>query len=862
LSLRNTPRYYSRCPFPTKETEEGEPGLLFPFRASAEERETKVNVRAFVRSTIAIGATCLLLDLFPFETTDPLRFLTYFVMSALAAGLRVSLPTVSGTLSINFLFVLIGFVHLSRSETIILGCTAAVIQCMSIPERTGRLSRALFNMSVTAIAIHVSYLVYRAMPAGASVADEMFRQAPAALALFLFHTVPVAIAMAWLEGRRVSLTWRENSLWSVPYALAGAGVAGCFAGLSQKIGWQLSLLVLPVVYLITRSYQLHIARVDDGLRHAEELAGLHLRTIEALALAIEAKDTTTANHLERVQTYAIEIGRIMRISDDELEALRAAALLHDIGKLAVPEHILSKPGRLTPDEFEKMKIHPIVGADIIERANFPYPVAPIVRSHHERWNGEGYPDGIRGTAIPIGARILSAVDCFDALSSDRQYRRALPPEEAIAFVRKEAGHSFDPDVVAVLVEHYQELERKVKANAGRIKDIASLRVTRGKPAAGFEQAAPSQGEKSGTSVNGNAPSFLDKIAAARLEVLTLFELTSDLGSSLSLQETLSVLATRLKRLVPFDSLAIYFLRGEKLIPEYVTGENFRLFASLEIPYGQGLSGWVAERRQPILNGNPSVEPGYLNDPTKFSTLRSALAVPLEGAQGVVGVLSLYHADKDAFSRDHLRILNGISAKLSNSIENALRFHVAETTATTDYLTGLPNARSLFPRLEEELSRCRRMQTPLELVVCDLNGFKQVNDRFGHLEGNRVLREVAERLRENCRDYDFVARMGGDEFVIVMPGVEGDNFHIRAAQLSQLAADAGRMITGENILSCAVGFARFPEDGADSEQLLSIADQRMYRNKYASRENADPDAPVHDRDGWPQAKAVASTLART
>jgi diguanylate cyclase (GGDEF)-like protein/putative nucleotidyltransferase with HDIG domain len=612
--------------------------------------------------------------------------------------------------------------------------------------------------------------------------------------------------------------------------------------------------------LITRSYQLHIARVDDGLRHAEELAGLHLRTIEALALAIEAKDSTTANHLERVQTYAVEIGRIMRVSDADLEALRAAALLHDIGKLAVPEYILSKPGRLTPDEFEKMKIHPIVGAEIIERANFPYPVAPIVRSHHERWNGEGYPDGLRGDAIPIGARILSAVDCFDALSSDRQYRRAMPMEEAIAFVKKEGGLAFDPAVVAVLVQHYEELDRKARANAGRIKDLPALRITRGQPAAGFVGTGPSQEDSNGN--EANVPSFLDKIAAARLEVLTLFELTSDLGSSLSLQETLSVLATRLKRLVPFDSLAIYFLRDGKLVPEYVTGENFRLFAALEIPYGQGLSGWVAEHRQPILNGNPSVEPGYLADPTKFSTLRAALAVPLEGAQGVVGVLSLYHSEKDSFSRDHLRILNGISAKLSNSIENAMKFHVAETTATTDYLTRLPNARSLFPRLEEELQRCRHNGTPLELLVCDLNGFKQVNDRFGHLDGNKVLREVALRLRENCRDYDFVARMGGDEFVIVMPGAEAGNLEIRAAQLSQLAADAGRMITGENLLSCAVGSARYPEDGSDSEQLLSIADQRMYRNKYASREDTDSAPPDENQDNWPQASTPSSTLANT
>ena len=817
-------------------------------------------MRVFVGAVIAIGALCLWIDLIPFDTSDPTQFLTYFVMSALAAGLRVSMSTYRGTLSINFLFVLIGLVHLTLSELVVIGGAAAVIQCLLSRERRPDMPKILFNLAVSTVAVHVAELVYRVVPIGPSMADETLRLAPAALALSLMHTIPVAIAIAWTEGRRVVATWRECSLWTLPYSVGGAAVAGSFATLSHSIGWQLSLLVLPVVYLITRSYQLHIARVDDGMRHAEELAGLHLRTIEALALAIEAKDATTANHLERVQTYAIEIGKIMRISSNELEALRAAALLHDIGKLAVPEYILSKPGRLTPDEFEKMKIHPTVGAEIIERANFPYPVAPIVRAHHERWNGDGYPAGLRGEAIPIGARILAAVDCFDALSSDRQYRRAMSPADAIAFVQKEAGSAFDPAVVAVLVQHYHELERQVKANAGRIKDLPSLRITRGKPAAGFEQAAPSQSEK--PAAGANAPTFLDKIAAARLEVLTLFELTSDLGSSLSLQETLSVLATRLKRLVPFDSLAIYFLRDGKLLPEYVTGENFRLFTSLEIPFGQGLSGWVAEQRKPILNGNPSVEPGYLNDPEKFSTLRSALAVPLEGAQGVVGVLTLYHADKDAFSRDHLRILNGISAKLSNSIENALKFHVAETTATTDFLTGLPNARSLFPRLEEELNRCRRGDTPLELLVCDLNGFKQVNDRFGHMEGNRVLREVAARIRENCREYDFVARMGGDEFVIVMPGVEAGNFQIRAAQLSQLAADAGRMITGQNILSCAVGAARFPEDGTDSEQLLTVADQRMYRNKYETREQTGNAVPGEDRDGWPQARIPASTLAKT
>lgn len=788
------------------------------------------HARRFIVLTTILGAAGLIHGLTHYQTTDMVRFLSYFTLAVLAAGLRVGLPTISGTLSINFLFILIGLVELSLSELLVMSTVVTIIQCLIARERRPTTVKVVFNVAVSVVAIYSARAMYVYQPIQLLGINHTITLLLSSVVLFVSFTIPVAVAIAWTEQKRILATWKECSLWSLPYYLAGAATAGLVTTLNRTIGWQLALLLIPVVYLITRSYQLYMARFDDSLRHAEEMANLHLRTIEALALAIEAKDSTTAEHLERVQTYALEIGKEIGLSHDEIEALRAAALLHDIGKLAVPEHILSKPGRLTPDEFEKMKIHPIVGSEIVERANFPYPVAPIIRSHHERWNGEGYPDGLKGEEIPIGARILSAVDCFDALSTDRQYRRGMPLEEALDFVVKEAGHAFDPQVVGILQRRWRELEKKVKANAGSIRELSTnVIVSRGKPAAGFAEAAQSLPAKP-TVTDPHPPNFLDSIAAARLEVLTLFELSTDLGSSLSLQETLSVLAARLKRLVPYDSLAIYFLRDKSLVPEYVTGENLRLFSTLNIPYGQGLSGWVAERRQPILNGNPSVEPGYLNDPAKFSTLRSALAVPLEGADRVVGVLALYHSEKDFFSRDHLRILNAISAKLSNSIENALKYQAAETTATTDYLTGLPNARSLFERLEEELGRCRRSGEALELLVCDLNGFKTVNDRYGHLEGNRVLREVGTRLRENCREYDYVARMGGDEFVILMPGIPPGNFEARAAQLSQLAADAGRMITYENMLSCAVGYARYPEDGTDAETLIAVADQRMYRNK--------------------------------
>jgi diguanylate cyclase (GGDEF)-like protein/putative nucleotidyltransferase with HDIG domain len=518
-----------------------------------------------------------------------------------------------------------------------------------------------------------------------------------------------------------------------------------------------------------------------------------------------------------------------------MEALHAAALLHDIGKLAVPEHIISKPGRLTPEEFEKMKIHPVVGAEILERVRFPYPVVPIVRAHHEKWDGTGYPFGLKATEIPIGARILSAVDYLDALASDRQYRRALPLDEVIKRLSEESGKSFDPKVVTVLRKRYRDLEKLVETHFGHIAPLrlsTDLKVERGiAPAAGFEDITVKDAA-------GQEANFLSSIAAARQEAQTLFELSQDLGASLSLDETLSVFSVKLRRLVPYDAIAIYVKRGTELVPEHVSGDNFRLFSSLRIPLGQGLSGWVAENMKPIINGNPSVEPGYLNDPTKFSTLRSAMAIPLEGLAGVVGVLALYHAEVDAFTSDHLRILLAISSKMALAIENALKYQQAESSATTDYLTGLPNARSLFLQLDRELARCKRDNSSLIVMVSDMDGFKQINDRFGHLEGNRVLRLFAQALKDSCREYDYVARMGGDEFVVVAPGLPLEAAAKKAEQLRELAKQAGQEVCSEDILSLSVGQALYPGDGQDAEALLAEADRRMYleKQRQPSRKN--------------------------
>ncbi len=755
------------------------------------------------------------------------KFVAYALIALLASRLRVALPEIPGTISVSFLFILICIVELSLRETLVVGCAAIMMQCLAKRDGWPRAEQVLFNVCSAAFAIWCAHRVYHG-----PLLSQLLHNNSALLLLsagctyFVFNTLPVAAIISLTERKSLRKVWSECYFWSLPYYLAGAGVAGLVGWVNRRYSWETTLLALPAMFVIYRSYHLYIGKLQNEKSHVEEMAALHLRTIEALALAIEAKDQSTHDHLRRVRVYAIELGKKLNLPPNELEALRAAAMLHDIGKLAVPEHILSKPGRLTPEEFEKMKIHPIVGAEILERVQFPYPVVPIVRSHHEKWDGSGYPDGLKGEEIPLGARILSAVDCLDALAADRQYRPALPLDVAMERVSQMAGKSFDPRVVELLRNNYLELEEIARSHGhaqlpGRLS--TDVRVQREvAPDNGYDVTTPE------TTAQNTA--FLSSIAAARQEAQTLFELSHDLGNSLSLSETLSVLSVRLKRLVPYDSIATFILRGHELVPEFAGGDHFRLLASLRIPLGQGVSGWVAQNRKALVNGLPSAEPGLAIDPSQHAPLRSAISVPLEGLQGVVGVLTLYHSEQDAYNADHRRILLAISSKVALSLENALAFQQAESSATTDYLTELPNARSLFLHLDRELARCKRLKTSLTVMVCDLNGFKQINDRFGHLEGNRILRHFSKSLQGSCREYDYVARMGGDEFVLVAPGLSSSAAQIRGICLNELAMMAGREICGEDLLSLSVGCAFYPEDGTDAEKLLAEADRRMYTQK--------------------------------
>src|SRR5579862_2752708 len=788
-----------------------------------------IRTKLFVGITVAIGLAVLSFSFWHWQSADLMRFACYLLVAVLASSLKVQLPGIDGTMSVNFLFILLGVMELSLPETLAIGCAASLMQSVWQARKRPDPVKVLFNVfGMMANASALSYAIYHWLD------PRMGNEKPiillvAALVFFLANTLPVSVVIALTENKTARKVWSECYFWSFPYYLVGAAAVGLVGIINRRAGWQTSLLVLPLIYWVYRSYRLYLGRleaekerVEVEKKHVEEIASLNMRTIEALALAIEAKDHTTHTHLQRVRTYAVEIAKEIGLSADEIEALRAAALLHDIGKLAVPEHIINKPGKLTPEEFEKMKVHPIVGAEILDRVAFPYPVSPIVRAHHERWDGSGYPAGLSGEEIPVGARILTVVDCLDALASDRQYRPAIPLDRAMDTVRERSGTWFDPKVVDVLGRRYKDLERIAQSTQENVPSGFSnnLRVERGlAPATGFEKWGEPQSETD----------FLTSIASARQEAQAMFDLSQDLGNSLSLSETLSVLSMRLRKLIPYDSIAVFVNRNGWLLPELVSGENFRALSSLKIRMGEGLCGWVAENCKPIINRNPQVEEGYASAP-KIATLSSALVVPLQGLNGVVGVLAMYHSTQDAFTPDHLRILLAVASKVALSVENALKYQQAESSATTDFLTGLPNARSLFVHLAQEVGRCRRMKTQLAVLVCDIDGFKQINDSFGHLEGDKLLREFTTRLKDVCRGYDYVARMGGDEFVITAPGLTPDAASDKADRLNRAAIESGRHVCGRELITLSVGMAFCPDDGTDVERLLAEADRRMYSMK--------------------------------
>jgi len=595
---------------------------------------------------IALGAATLVTAVVEWHSADPARLVTFALAAVFGSVLKLRLPGVLGEVSVSAPFILVAIVNLGLPEAVLVALLSALVQSTWRTSYRAKLAQTAFNVSVFASAVFVTGKVFQST----SPFPEPLSFAALALTYFCVNTIPIAIIIGLTERRSIFKIW-AGQRWLLPFYVASASLAWLVSTLPHAVQWEFPIICLPLVYLVHRSNRTQVVKMEQERSHMKALNGLHLRTIEALALAIDAKDHTTHDHLQRVQLYAMEIGKDLGLSEGELEALQAASVLHDIGKLAVPESIISKPGKLTRAEFEKMKIHPVVGAEILERVEFPYPVVPIVRSHHEKWDGTGYPYGLRGEEIPIGARILSVVDCLDALASDRQYRRALPLDEAMARILSEAGTAFDPKVVQALQARYQELEERARTSHAPAQAPLSvdIKITKGSaPAAGFETESPAASPARAPAqprANRRTAGSPGEVAAPAIPEVGVCSLEWD--------EALLVASRRIRRAISCDALALCACEDDFVRVKLADGEAGAGLGSLSVRQGDGLIGWVAEFGKPILNGNPSVEPGYAEARGGQPALLSALALPLIHQGRTVGVLALYRKDRDAFAGDEM-----------------------------------------------------------------------------------------------------------------------------------------------------------------------------------------------------------------
>ena len=595
--------------------------------------------------------------------------------------------------------------------------------------------------------------------------------------------------------------------------------------------WLIAGLVLVLVAMLclaARRLRAQRGQLEHERARTRATMELHLATTEALALAIEAKHQTTPNHLQRVRCYADGLARALGMTEDEVESVRTAALLRDIGKLAVPEQILTKSGPLTAEEFQKLRAHPKVGAEIVAGVPFPYPVAPLILGHHERWDGRGYPAGLKAHEIPLGARILCLVDRFEALTSEGPDHKAIGSDAALVLIQQDSGAAFDPQVVST----FSRVMSQLCVEAGLEEDAVRR--------SGSHSAGPDGEPRIADSAYfRTAGSVFNDIALAHRETYALYQIAQAMGTSLGVSDTMALISSKLSSLVPFEACALFLYSGEteSLVCRFATGTDADLLRTLTLRSGQGLAGWVARQRRPLVNARPDadLEAMHLNART---TLESALVCPLIFGQRLIGTLAVYHVDSGFYRDDHRRLLDSVCEQAAAVIHNAIVFEQTQEDSLTDPLTGLPNTRSMFMHLANELARARRLTVEVSLLVIDLNGFKDVNDQHGHHIGDNALRATADVLRAAIRPYDICVRYAGDEFIVVLAGCGRAEAEQKRVEL-QDAVDRLPFEASPGLsvpLSISAGVAVFPHDGESYETLLATADSRMYRDKSLRKHN--------------------------
>jgi diguanylate cyclase (GGDEF)-like protein len=846
--------------------------------------------RMYVTIVVTLGLVLLGVFAVFAHVDDPARFLLFLLLSCLASVVKVTVPVprAPGTqvmnMSLSFMMNFAALLVIGVHEATLIAAAGAWSQSTFNVRGKNPLYQRLFNVAAVAISVAATGWMY--VYSGGSAAawlmapEELMALAVALATHFLINSGLVAGAIALSAKQSFAKLWSDYFVSGWLNQLLGAAVAVVVArGIHQTRFWLVPVTSL-LVYLTYRTYRTYHAKLEAEQQAVQQVSDLHEATLEALALAIDAKDKDSRTHMRRLQAFCVTLARAEGLGDEEVQAIKTAALLHDIGMLAVPQHILAKTARLSDEERRKLRIHPQVGADIIRDVPFPSPVAPIILAHHERWDGGGYPAGLKWEAIPLGARILAIADHFDELLSSRDIGGL---DEAVCILRGEAGHALDPHLVTRFISLLPKLTDAIATGMpSTAMGTADGEGEGVKAAAEGESWTPTTvmtgAGIAGTGTEMTAEKYqpvgalptpplnpFDNIALAHLEVYTLYELAQALSACLSIQDTMAQLIAHLGKLVPLNTCALFLQDDSRhqVVCRYATGPGATMLQPMRVPTGAGPIGWVVEHERPLVNVSltvtapaappaaASAAPALATSPVTSkaegaeaagtgpvgradldSELRWAMIVPLLGDGICLGTLVVAHGDHGAYHDDHRRILEQVAQHVAVAVQNSLRFERTHEAALTDRLTSLSNSRGLATSFDNAMGHAVVQSESLAVLMVDIDEFKTINDLYGHAAGDRALREVARVLSQSIRVKDVCARYAGDEFVLVLRGCGGPEAERRAKSMQAMfeavrfSPEPGRL----QPLQISVGAAAYPADGASLETLLVIADRRMYRDK--------------------------------
>lgn len=632
---------------------------------NAENRLTRGG-RLYINGVIAIGACVLVTAATDLPKGPDGYYLDWLILAALTAisgSATVRLPSIPASLSVSETFVFTSVLLFGPPAGTLTVALDGLIISLWLTKRRKEIHRVLFNIAAPAISIWIASQVFFYLagidPIAYSSKQITIKQFVLPLLVFtvLFFSINswlIAFAVYFETGNPPYTVWRTNFMWLSLNFFCGASVAALLAVSVDPENVDLTYLgaVIPLLLALYLTYRTAMGRVEDAMSHLQRVNKLHLATIETLAHAVDAKDQVTHGHIRRVQQLTTEVASALGVSDElQLRAIEASALLHDMGKLAIPEHILNKPGKLTPAEFEKMKLHASIGAEILSSIEFPYPVVPIVRHHHENWDGSGYPDGIAGVDIPIGARILSVVDCFDALTSDRPYRPALTPTAALEIVRDRRGNMYDP----LVVDTFE-----------RVQETVGLIVPNQKPSSLHPARLNDR-------VVDDKPVHHPRIASEGLATLRLLELLSVYRNE-SWSHVGDLVVQRLRAAVAFDEAAVFLYdsSADDLVGVWTSGNQVAgLMKGARIAKGAGVSGWVAANVKPMLNSPVALDVLASAASSSVGTIGLTLSVPLVDGERLTGVFTVYRLSESPFGEREHDIVSRTSASMTRLIKNGL-----------------------------------------------------------------------------------------------------------------------------------------------------------------------------------------------